>query len=489
MKLKSVQILTVAAVLLAACQATPAPTPTAVPAPTTAPATSAPTNTPRVIVTSQPIPQGPVLLRSDITLRKVVSRGGGDIRLVQNPKDQKVYLLNPTGGVYKVTLTDPGKVDLVAATGEIFVNGVTPSGMAFGPDGALYVVGNIVVMNISNQAIVQKGILNSSGKYDWSNLAHTEPYPLSGTNFDHLYNGIVVSPDGKYVYVNAGSRSDHGEVETNKGVWPDTREVPLTSAIMRIPTDSTSLELPNDEAKLKAQGLLFADGTRNSYDPAFAPNGDLFAGENGPDADYPDEFNWLREGLHYGFPWRFGNQDLPQASSSTYDPTTDKHLHNDFVAVSSGTYQNDPTFPKPPMAFTDPIPNSGPDGVQFRADDGTAHDVGTEGGVTYSFTPHRSPLGLVFVADNTNMPTDLQGSDNKLSGFILSWGAAGGTLTDRGLDLLHIVLTKSGDNYTMTSEQVARAFKNPIDAVLIDNHLYVLEFGDGAAIWELTFNK
>jgi Glucose / Sorbosone dehydrogenase len=488
MKVKSVLVFTVAMALLASCQtATPAPT---VAVATTAPtAVAAPSNTPRVIVTSQPIPNGPVLLRSDISLRKVVDRNGGDIRLALNPKDGAVFLLNPGEGVYRVTLTDPGSVDLVAATGEIFTNGVTPSGMVFGPDGTLYVVGNVVTKQTSNVAIIRKGVADAAGKYTWSFLASTEPYPLSGTNFDHLYNGIAVSPDGKYVYVNAGSRSDHGEVETNKGAWPDTREVPLTSAIMRIPADSTNLILPNDEAKLKSMGYMFADGTRNSYDPAFAPNGDLFAGENGPDADYPDEINWLREGLHYGFPWRFGNQDLPQATSPNYDPTTDKHLHNDFVAVTSGTYKSDPTFPKAPMAFTDPIANAGPDGVQFRADDGTAHDVGTEGGVTYSFTPHRSPLGLVFVSDNANMPADLQGSDNKLSGFIVSWGAAGGTLTDKGLDLLHIVLTKSSDNYTMTSEQVAREFKNPIDTVLIGNKLYVLEFGDGAAIWELTFNK
>lgn len=488
MKVKSLHAVTIAMVLLAACQATPTAAPTTVP-PTEAPATTAPTNTPRVIVTSQPIENGPVLLRSDITLRKVANLGGGNIRLVQNPKDGEVYMLNPGDGIYHITLTDPAAVDLVIPTAEIFTSGASPTGMAFGPDGTLYVVGDVVQKDIYNVASVRKGVADSSGKYTWTTLAYTEPYPLSGTNFDHLYNGIVVSPDGKYVYVNAGSRTDHGEVETNKGAWPDTREVPLTSAIMRIPIDSKDLELPNDEDKLKAGGYMFADGTRNSYDPAFAPNGDLFAGENGPDADYPDEFNWLREGLHYGFPWRFGNQDLPQASSSSYDPSTDKHLHNDFVAVSSGTYQNDPGFPKPPMAFTDPIPNSGPDGVQFRADDGSQHDVGTEGGVTYSFTPHRSPLGLVFVTDNSNMPADLQGSDSKLSGFILSWGAAGGTLTDRGLDLLHLVLTKSGDNYTMTSEQVAREFKNPIDAVLIGNKLYVLEFGDGAAIWELTFNK
>jgi glucose/arabinose dehydrogenase len=132
------------------------------------------------------------------------------------------------------------------------------------------------------------------------------------------------------VFVNSGSRTDHGEVQSNNNAFTDAREVPLTSAILRIPANAQDLQLPNDETALKP--YLFADGTRNAYALEFAPNGDLFATDNGPDADYPDELNWIREGLHYGFPWRFGNQDNPQQFAD-YDSSKDVRLSLDFIAV------------------------------------------------------------------------------------------------------------------------------------------------------------
>ncbi len=35
--------------------------------------------------------------------------------------------------------------------------------------------------------------------------------------------------------------------------------------------------------------------------------------------------------------------------------------------------------------------------------------------------------------------------------------------------------------------QIARDFKNPIDAVMIENRLTMLEYGSDGAVWELTF--
>ncbi len=217
---------------------------------------------------------------------------------------------------------------------------------------------------------------------------------------------------------------------------------------------------------------------------AFAPNGDLLAGDNGPDADLPDELNWLREGKHYGFPWRFGDQDNPQQFPD-YTSIGDKRLSPDFTAVQIGAYRRDPDFPKSPGGFTSPVANLGPDAVKYRAEDGSEHDAAKEKMPLYTFTPHRSPLGLVF-STSTKMPADFRGDENTFGAFILSWGAAGGTLTDRGQDLLYLKLTKKGDNYETTATQIPREFKNPIDSVLIDNQLYVLDFGTGI-IWELTF--
>jgi hypothetical protein len=429
----------------------------------------------------QPIAGGPVLLRDGMALRKVASIESGAVALARNPVDGTVYFLNPATGLYRIDLTAPTSPSKVVATTDIFTAGV-PSGMTFGPDGALYVVANRKVGTNQTQSLIRKGVA-AAGSYTWETFASSEPYPLSNTPFDHLYNGIVVSADGKWVFVNAGSRSDHGEVESNDNAFPDTREIPLTSAIFRLPADSHDLKLLNDEASLKP--YLFADGTRNAFDLEFAPNGDLFAVDNGPDADYPDEINWIREGQHYGFPWRFGNQDNPQQLAN-YDSSKDPRLQPDFTAVKSGTYRNDPSFPKPPRAFVDPVVNLGPDAAQYRGDDGRQHDAAAEGKPLYSFTPHRSPLGLVFITD-AKMPADLRAEGDSVSAFVLSWGAAGGTLSDKGQDLLHLKLTKRSDNYESVTTQVARGFKNPIAAVLIENRLYVLEWGQDSAIWELTF--
>lgn len=468
----SVLLLTFVAVLVIGCSPTVAPTPTVL-----TPTSASPTPTPR-----QPIAGGPLLLRDDITLRQVAATGTGNAKLARNPRDGELYYLDIRNGVYRIDLQG-NKTRVITSTGVVTYG--TASGMTFAPDGSLFILFNQNVGQNLTQAVIRKGVQGTSGGYAWETFARTEPYPLSATYYDHLYNGMVVSPDGKWVLVNAGSRTDHGEVEDNRRAFPNLREVALTSAILRIPADAHDRLLPADENALEL--YIFADGTRNAFDLEFAPNGDLFAVDNGPDADYPDELNWIRQGRHYGFPWRFGRQDNPQQFPD-YSGYRDNRLQSGFSAIDNGTYRNDPNFPKPPpITFADPSANAGPDADQYRADDGSEHDASDEGKLEYTFTPHRSPLGLVFATD-PKLPKDLRGDDQALSAFVLSYGAAGGTLSDKGQDLLHLRLTKNGDNYQAVTTQIARGFKNPVDAVMIENRLYVLEFGQGGALWELTFH-
>jgi len=468
-----------AAVLIAASCSSP----TAAPATSTPTAGTVPPGTAAPVV-NQPIPGGPVLLRSDMSLRKVTEVGGGAAKLALNPVDGKLYVLMPTDGVYRVDPTAPSANKEGVATADSSRFPGTSEGLAFGADGTMYVVTDQAV-NHKNQVTIRRGKPTGSIGYTWSVLAQTATYPLAENNFDHLWNGITLSPDGKYVFVNAGSRTDHGEVEDAGFRFPDTRDLPLTARIFRLPSDADNLQLPNDEAALQALGVVYARGTRNAYDMAFAPNGDLFAVDNGPDADYPDELNWIRQGLNYGFPWRFGLVDNPQQFPN-YNALNDKHLNQDFVAVQTGTYKNDPTFPKAPGNFTDPVINLGPASTEYRADDGTQHDAAAEGKSLNTFTPHRSPLGLVFLT-NAKLPADLLGDSTHFSALVSSWGAAGGSLTDKGQDLLHMVLTKTGDNYQSVTTQIARGFQNPVAAVLIENRYYLLENGGSGVIWEITF--
>lgn len=428
----------------------------------------------------QPVAGGPTLYDSRLSLRYVASIPVNSIRLVYDATQKSLLMLNMEQGLVRINPAN-GIKDIVANPGDMLA-GATASGLAVAADGTVFVTGN-QTLEKSTRAVIRRGTPAGTG-YTWTTLARTEPYPRSDTPFDHLFNGIAISPDQQYIVVNSGSRTDHGEVEDQNGAFPDLREIPLTSRMFKLPIDGSDILLQNSEEALAP--YVYATGFRNSYDPAFAPNGVLFAGDNGPDADLPDEFNAITPGLHYGFPWRFGTTDTPQRDPA-YDPSTDGYLQPDFTAVQIGAYANDPSYPAAPTTFVDPIVNAGPAAVEYRTSDGVAHNAANEGGTLSSFTPHRSPLGLVFL--DQAFPASWQSPANGLSAVILSWGAAGGTLKDRGQDMLGLQLTPAGKTYTMTARQLVTGLRNPIDAAAIDNKVYVLEFGDNVALWELTFQQ
>lgn len=146
---------------------------------------------------------------------------------------------------------------------------------------------------------------------------------------------------------------------------------------------------------MKSHGYIFAEGIRNTFDMAFDPDGNLFGTENGPDRDMADELNWLRPGLHYGFPWQIGGADNPQQFPN-YNPATDKLLNPLFNAVKKGDHRNDPTFPpRPAVALVEPIRNFGPDADSYRTPNGVIHDASAAQTSIGTFTAHRSPLGFL----------------------------------------------------------------------------------------------
>jgi len=481
---KNLVVLAVASILLTAgCNAAASTLTTA-----TAPAatTAASTRNPRRSTGPEP-----TVLRDDIKLSLFATPGGGYIRMAYDKPANSIIYLSSNGELFELDLaaTDQTQGKRIGISRDVLGNPTSPAcnatGLAIGPDRALYVTCN-AKDGPESTARVRKGTLGTDGKRSWTTLMQTEPFPIGQTQFDHDFNGLAVSPDNKWLYINSGSRTDHGELQESKGANKGVRETALTSSVFRIPADSTrTVILPNDVATLKAAGYLFAQGTRNCYDLAFAANGDLFCGDNGPDADYPDEINWLRQGHHYGFPWKFGAEDNPQVKVD-YDPADDLHLNDDFFAVINKLYRNDPNFPKPPagVTFTLPVLNMGPDADAYRNDDGSEDDASAEKAPLAGITPHRSPLGLSFDTANA-LSGDLKGD-----GFFVSWGAAGGTLSDKGNDLISMKLTKQkvdGDeNYAATMTQLVTGFSQPIDTVLVGKTLYVLEHGGQGNIWAVV---
>jgi len=437
----------------------------------------------------------PVLLNTNLQVRLVLnttnSTGQPSVRIAKDPRNNQLYYLKMNGDIYQINL-QPGSGSTSNRVYTSANHGVSESaqGMAIGPDGTIYIVGNTTTnSNNSTFARIMKGVPGGGGTRAWSLLAVTQPYARSATAFDHVCNGMIVSPDGQYVYLNSGSRTDHGEVQSKGGVFPDTREVGLTAKILRLPTSGANLILTNDINALRQAGYVFAEGTRNTFDFAFAANGDMFGTENGPDRDMSEELNWLRPGLHFGFPWRIGGTDNPQQFPG-YDPSTDKLLDPRFIAVNNGYYHNDPTFPPPPTNFAEPVINLGPDADSYRdPTDGSIKDASTLGQTVSTFTAHRSPLGLVFDTVGALAPPF------QYHGLMLSWtpGDPNGTnvagpFKDASQDMVDLNLTKLGDtNYQAIVTRIIGGFANPIDAEIIGNRIYVIEYSGSQGIWEITF--
>jgi len=433
-------------------------------------------------------PSGPTA-STDFTIRRVADTGGPEmsVRLARDPLSGALFVLRRSGDVFRLAVPGQGTATVERLYGPAETGVSDAQGIAFAPDGSLYIVGN-QTSGLDNFAAIRRGARAAGDQRVWTTFAQTVPYPRSNTAFDHQWNGVVVSPDGRFVYLSSGSRTDHGEVQTSGGRFPGLREVPLTAKIFRLPATASGVVLPDDEAFLTGAGYVFARGVRNSFDPAFNAAGDLLSGDNSGDRDDNDELNWLREGGHYGFPWRMGTNDTPQQFPG-YNPEADKLVDHRFYAYQNGFFHDDPTYPpRPSVPLIDPIPNLGTDANSFR-DPATgalmkASDAGRSLG---TFTTHRSPLGLSFDTANTLAGRYRGGA------FILGWtrgdpsgDSVQGPFRDASQDLLFLDLQRTSTGYEVRAQSVVCGFLNPIDTEILNGRLYVLEFGGAGTVWEIT---
>ena len=415
----------------------------------------------------------PEALHPGLSIKAFSAAPSGAFRLVAHPAQPLLYLLTSDGQVLR--LEPPSTVFTELYTSQN--HGLAEvAGLAVNAQGDVFVSGNRTADTYYNVGTIVK--LNDTVTV----VAETEPYPLKeGAVFNHKFNALELSPDGAWLYVNSGSRTDHGEVRDFGGVFPGAREVPLTSVVFRLPADAQGLALPNGEEALEATGFVFARGVRNTFDMAFDAHGELFGVDNSGDRDDPDELNWLRRGRHYGFPWRMGANDNPTRFAG-YEPGRDLLLSPAFTAVQEG-FAYDASFPPPPSLFTDPVLNLGPDADLSRSPlTGEMVDGSDAGAPVATFGPHRSPLGLLFDTSGV-LPAPFTHD-----GFVLSWNPgseAGGTAFGESQDLLHLELGPAGEEVQAHVTRVARGFKLPVDAALIGEAVYVLEYGGG--IWQLTF--
>jgi hypothetical protein len=439
--------------------------------------------------------QNPTPLRPDIQVNLVKSAPHFCSGIAQDPVSQELHYVRFNGEIFKLTIPVAGPATDTLLF-DVNDHGITMAKGIMFVDSMLFVIGNNLIDTSTNIGFIMRGDLQPNGSRIWSTVMETEPYPQSFTAFDHGISGLCLSPGGDSIYFNSGSRTDHGEEHTNGGLFPGAREVPITSAIFRIPLMAQNLTLQNDSTFLAP--YLFADGTRNTFDMAFNNMGHLIGCENSGDRDDPDEINWLREGMHYGFPWNMGGNANPQQFPG-YDPTTDFMINQAHQSYALGYFYNDPSFPQQPvnLILTDPLQNTGPDGDKYRDTvSGTLLDASDLGLTLGTLTSHRSPLGLVMDLDSL-LVQDLKGDafilGNQKGGDSLGNVPGGGlgTLLETGEDLMSVKMNYDlvADSYELQCTRIVEGFTRPVDACLIGNKLYVLEYGRPIApgsIWEIV---
>jgi len=439
----------------------------------------------------------PVSLRPDISVEKVMNIGRLGVRLLQNPKTREFWYSTFDGNVFRISNFDTPK----SKEHQVFSaedHGITRlQGAAFLGNN-LYLCGNISVNNGKGTKgrMVKYELLGSKPKL--IEVFNTVEYGTNATTFDHGWNALVVSPDKKFIYVNSGARTDHGEVQDNNGAYPNARDNALTSNVFRIPVNAENLILGTDATQLKADGYLYAEGIRNAYDMTFDGKGNLFGVVNSGDYDQSEEMFWIRKGHHYGFPWQMAGIENPQQYSPWEpDPAKDPFIGPGAHAWIVKYFRNDPDFPKVPagVKFSPGVQNLGPDANEYRdIASGKIVDGDITGKTVSTFNAHSVPLGLVFDVKNALSP------EFKGDGFVFRYGGGSdrpgsNLLRKSGRDLMHLDMSynSAADNYYMKTTTIVNNFNAPVDAVLVGNFIYVMEHGtansEGGRIWKITLPK
>lgn len=413
------------------------------------------------------------------------------IRILHEPKKQMLWYVTFEGDVFRFPIDRPYEVEKVLGAEH---HGISRLQGAALHGETLYLTGNIRVNdNKGTTGWMMRVQWDEDGNPLVSNVFSTVEYGTTNTPFDHGWSATAISPDEQYIYVVSGSRTDHGEIQDNLGAYPGSRDEPLTARIFRIPIDAENLLLPNDIDELKALGYVYAEGLRNAFDIEFDAEGNLFAVVNSGDYDQNEDMFWVREGFHYGYPWVMGGMDTPQQFPDWYpDPDNDPFLNAAAVARLDDFY-NDPGFAKRPegLVFGKGMDNYGPDANKFRdITTGKVMDASDLNIPITTFTPHSSPLGLVIDKEG-KLPGKYNGTAFTLRYTKGSKSALMKPFTDLGEDLLHLEMTfnKEKDNYDLRTTRVAEGFTQPVDAVLVDKDIYVIEYGGrqrGGNIWKVS---
>lgn len=220
-----------------------------------------------------------------------------------------LYATSLAGSVYRFPLTWTAAGPALAGQPAVIASGFSqPLGLAFGPDGALYVAD-------STQG-------EESGRLDGqvTRIDGDERTVVVGAlpNGRHNTNNLRFGPDGR-LYITNGNPNDNGVDGGEEDVLPlsgailsvDAAVVSASPALLRW-TDESGRPIAADQiaahpvnTDFRSKVSVLASGFRNVYDVAFGPTGIAYTATNGADVPPSQDafFRISAPGQDFGYPF------------------------------------------------------------------------------------------------------------------------------------------------------------------------------------------